>query len=161
MEPREAAGASNRVAQDPHGQPFQSGDDGAFSDSNSGSDGPSGSVDFGSDAPSARKRYADDSSDESGSSGSGSDSEKTAAKVSMGKSFKCVIHDLSTGQREEFPSMTDAALSLEISPQNVGKAFRKGALIRKQFAVTAHGQEVPDNATDSFEKINRKKGRLA
>ena len=51
VEHREAAGASNRVALNPQGQPLQSGDDGAFSDSSvdSGCHGPSGSVYSGSD----------------------------------------------------------------------------------------------------------------
>mgnify|MGYP002379375130 FL=1 len=110
-------------------------------------------------APDAESHGSSFSDEGDSSSGSDSDSEKSAAAGSAGKPLKCDIYDLSTGLSEEHSSMTSAARSLGITSQNVGKAMKKGTLIKSKYAVAARGGEVHDAAIAAFNRIKGKRSR--
>lgn len=93
------------------------------------------------------------------SSESGSDSEESVAAVLAGKSFKCDIHDLSTGLCEEFSSLTSAANHVGITSQNVGKALRRGSLVKSSYAITTRGGDISDKALASYDRLKQKRSR--
>ena len=73
--------------------------------------------------------------------------------------FKCDIHDLSTGLCEEFSSLTSAANHVGITSQNVGKALRRGSLVKSSYAITSRGGDISDKALASYDRLKQKRSR--